>query len=97
MADYSIRNSEGKVSITKTIKSKDGVTKEISCREVENGFVVEIYKSWQDKEDGYQSETKTYISKDNPFLSKDKKEEEDKPVIPSDVENYFSGILDFGL
>jgi len=65
------KDSNGKISIRKIVE-KDGIRKEFSCRQVENGFVIEVYKSWSEGEE-YKSDSKTYISKDNPFDKTDKK------------------------
>lgn len=51
---------------TKKVK-KDDVDKEVRVEQVENGYIITIEKSWRDKKEGYQSECKKYISKDNPF------------------------------
>lgn len=61
-------------TITKNVK-KDDVDKEVRVEQVENGYIITIDKSWRDKKDGYQCETKKYISKDNPF-DNEKKEGE---------------------
>lgn len=61
-------------TITKKVK-KDDVDKEVRVEQVENGYIIIIEKSWRDKKEDYQCETKKYISKDNPF-DNEKKEGE---------------------
>jgi hypothetical protein len=64
-------------------KEADGVTRSISGREVENGWVIDINKSWTEKDDDgndrYKNDYKTYISKDNPLdkIKDGKKEKKD--------------------
>jgi hypothetical protein len=64
-------------------KKVDGVTKSVNGREVENGWVIDIEKSWtetdNDGNDRYKNDYKTYISKDNPLdkLKEKKKEKKD--------------------
>ena len=80
-----------KTSITKTIE-KNGYTKRISVREVENGFVVDLYKSWDDPEKGYQSEDKTFISKTNP-LEKTQTEDSEENFNPEEFANILNSLL----
>jgi len=59
--------------------SKDGVSYRVSCKEIENGHIVCIYKSWEEGEGSkkeYKSEnTETYY-KENPFGEDFEKDEE---------------------
>ena len=49
-------------SVSKT--TKDEKTTEISVREIENGYILREYTSWEDKK-GYHSESKeTYYEED---------------------------------
>lgn len=49
---------------------KDGKRKSYSVRAVENGYVIDVNKSWEDADGKYHYEDKTYISKTNPFEKK---------------------------
>ena len=62
-----------KYSASKKI-SKGNVNKSVNVEEVENGFIITVEKTWRDKKDGYQYETKKYISKENPFDTNTRKE-----------------------
>jgi hypothetical protein len=67
-----MEDNKEKVSWSKSI-DKDGTHKSIRVEQVENGYVLTISKSTEDK-----YETKTYISKTNPFEKQE--EEEDTSV-----------------
>lgn len=77
-----------KMRMSKSIK-KDNVDKSVDVQEVENGFIITIDKSWKDKKDQYQYETKKYISTTNPFEESkgNKGEEKENPIVKS-LENF---------
>jgi len=72
-----------KVIFTKEIRKNDNY-KKVIVEEVENGFIITIEKNYKEKiesEDGcckdeYKYECKKYINPDNPFASKQGKENE---------------------
>ena len=51
----------------KSISLPDGTEKSVCVKEIENGFLIEMYKSWTDKNGDYKSEEKTIYSKENPL------------------------------
>lgn len=57
-------------SIEKTVRDGDN-RKSIEVKKVENGYVINISKSWKEGDD-YKYEDKTYISTKNPLESKEK-------------------------
>jgi hypothetical protein len=64
--------------IKRISETEDGVTREVSVRKAENGYVTTINK-WGNRKDSegndeYFDESKVYISKENPL---DKKEADD--------------------
>jgi hypothetical protein len=81
-------------------KEEDGITKSVSGREVENGWIIDINKSWTSKDDRgydkYECDHKTYISKDNPMEKikdkKGKKEDNDVSEMMSSLSSL-SGML----
>jgi len=58
---------------TRKSVTKNGLTKSVTIREVENGFIIEIEKHG-DVDGEYMSEHKTYISTANPMEKEEKKE-----------------------
>ena len=59
----------------------NGISKSLSVREVENGFVVEYSRYGRDSmkpESEYVDENKTYISKTNPLEDSEEEKEEEK-------------------
>jgi hypothetical protein len=65
--DYKVRRK----SVT-----KDGVTKDVSITEVENGFIVCVTTSYMEGEE-YKIEKKKWISKSDPMPDKENKEEKE--------------------
>jgi hypothetical protein len=61
-----------------------GIRTEYTVREVENGYVIDIYKSWTEQ-DCFKSESKCYISKNNPMKD---------PTKFTEIVEAFSSILD---
>ncbi len=55
-------------------------TEEINVEEISNGFIVSYFKSWYDKNKGYQSINKKGYSKENP-LSDEYLESENKKAL----------------
>jgi hypothetical protein len=51
----------------KSISMPNGVEKSVCVKEIENGFIIELYKSWTEKSGEYKNFEKTYYSKDNPL------------------------------
>ena len=51
----------GEQKINSIRSTKDGVETSVSMEEIENGFIITVYKNWQDKKGGYNSETKKYF------------------------------------
>ncbi len=89
--------SEAKVDRPKTWRrsiEKDGMTKSIEVREIENGFIIRYCKYGHYEENSeYTDITKEFYSKDNPLdKGKDKEEEgllnDMKEVFSFDIENY---------
>jgi hypothetical protein len=83
-------------------KELDGVTKTVRGEECENGWVITITKEWCEGESPnkqWKSESKKYISKDNPLekieKNKDKKEGNDISEM-IDGFNSLSGMLSVG-
>lgn len=81
--------SEERMSIS--IK-KDGMTKDVSVKKAENGYIICISKHGYKKDkDKYISEEKTYISTTNPLEKK-------KEIDPIEAEEEMLSLLDgFGL
>jgi hypothetical protein len=75
----------GEQKINSIRSTKDGVETSVSMEEIENGFVITVYKNWQDKKEGYKSETKKYFSETNPL----KKLSIDEDIIKNALENSF--------
>ena len=71
---------------------KDGVSKSVSVREVENGFVIDL-EEYGDHEGEWKSKCKTYISTKNPLEGEKEYDEEIdlKESILKDIDN----MLDF--
>jgi hypothetical protein len=66
--DFGSTSSKKRETTTWSKEERIGDTcKSITVEKVENGFVITKYKSWQDPEKGYQSESKKIISKENPL------------------------------
>jgi hypothetical protein len=80
---------EVKYSARKKVKTKDNVNKSVNVEEVENGFIITVEKDWRDKKDGYQSECKKYISKDNPFDNE--KKEGETNTLGDSLESFLNG------
>lgn len=81
-----------KVSVTKRIETGTGdnqKSKEVTVKEVENGFTIKIYKTWCDDKGEYQSESKTYISKTDPFKKKEG-EKDEKESLLDELGDYMS-------
>lgn len=75
-------------------KEVDGVTKNVSGEEVENGWVITISKEWYEGEGDnrkWKNECKKYISKDNPMENLKNKDKKDKEEV-SDMINSLSNI-----
>lgn len=75
-------------------ESVNGITKRVSVREVENGFVISVSKyGHSEKEDKYIDHSCEYISTKNPLEKLKPKEEEiisgDKAILKS-IENMFN-------
>ena len=68
-----------KVSYSKRVR-KGNTSKEITVREVENGFVIDVVTSTDDPKKGYSYEECTYISTTNPLVPKKVDEEFDLGV-----------------
>lgn len=68
--------SKEKVSYSKRVR-KGNTSKEITVREVENGFVIDVFTSTDDPKKGYSYEERTYISTTNPLIPKKVDEEFD--------------------
>ena len=68
----------------KSISLPDGTEKSVCVKEIENGFLIELYKSWTDKNGEYKSEEKTIYSETNPL--KDMQPEIDT----SNIENFLN-------
>lgn len=60
-----LKNTEEK--ITKQSYTKDGITRSITVREVENGFVINIEEEGKDSKNNWNWATQTWISKTNPL------------------------------
>jgi len=75
----------GEQKINSIRSTKDGVETSVSMEEIENGFIITVYKNWQDKKGGYNSETKKYFSETNPL----KKVNIDEDIIKNALENSF--------
>lgn len=60
---------ETEEKITSQSFSKDGITRSIKVREVENGFVIEITEEGRDKKEDWYWATQTWISTSNPLDS----------------------------
>jgi hypothetical protein len=88
------KEEKRKFSFTKDV---NGVSKTVRGEEVENGWVLTIDKEWKEKKDDgsmdYKYETKKYISKDNPFDSISKKEEETAISLIKDVLDMEGSLL----
>lgn len=72
---------------------KDGVTKSLSVREIENGFIVCYNKYGTDPEtEKYIDITKEFFSKENPLAKKGDSEEalldDMKDLMSFNIENY---------
>lgn len=78
-------------------KELDGVTKTVRGEECENGWVITISKEWYEGEGdnrNWKTESKKYISKDNPLENmKDKKDKTEKDDI-SEMMNSLSSMSD---
>ena len=46
-------------------------SRSVCVKEIENGFIIEMNKSWTDKEGNYKFEEKTMYSPENPLEEKD--------------------------
>jgi hypothetical protein len=69
----------------------NGITKTVTVKEVENGFVIEQSKYGRDsmkKDSEYIDECKTYISEENPLEGKEEDKEEEK-------DEFSLGNIDF--
>ena len=51
----------------RSIDLPNGVSKSVCVKEIENGYIVEMYKSWTDKDGNYKSEERTLYSPENPL------------------------------
>ena len=75
---------------------KDGKSYSITCKQISNGYVVCIYKSWEeksgDKTDYKSEETETYY-KEDPFAEKENKKEESKETDVMSAVKSFMGKL----
>jgi hypothetical protein len=60
--------------------TKNGVTKSLCIKEVENGYVINIEK-YGDVEGDYINEKKTYISATNPMEKEEKLEQQEESGI----------------
>jgi hypothetical protein len=70
--------------------AKDGMTKNIEVKKVENGYVITI-SEYGNKDDKYIDTRKEYISTSNPLLKK-------KEIDPIEAEEEMLSLLDgFGL
>jgi hypothetical protein len=76
-------------STTSKKVNKDNIDKEVRVEQVENGYIITIEKSWKDKKEGYQCETKKYISKDNPFDNE--KKEGETNTLGDSLESFLNG------
>lgn len=84
--DMPIKAKKDKMHMSKSIK-KDDVNKTVNVEEVENGFIIIVNKDWRDKKDGYQYESKKYISTTNPFAEKEVKGSKENSIAQS-LENF---------
>lgn len=60
---------------SKSESNNDG-GKDITVREIENGYIIEIHKWSESEEDGYKSTNKEIYSKTNPIEEKDPEKED---------------------
>lgn len=71
-------------------EAKDGMTKNVEVKKVENGYVISI-SQYGDKDGKYTDTRKEYISTSNPLLKK-------KEIDPIKAEEEMLSLLDgFGL
>ena len=74
--------------LRKTI-SKDDVSKTLVVKQAKNGFIIEISKSWEEKndmgEEEYKHSTEYWISKTNPFEKQTKEKENKEPKTISEA------------
>jgi hypothetical protein len=84
--------------ITEYSASKDGVTRSIRVREVENGFIVEVTEESHKEEQWYYAK-QTFISEENPLEDEDKEEESTEkdnksngPVLAKKIKTILEGI-----
>lgn len=83
-------------------KEVNGVTKTVRGEECENGWVITIRKEWYEGESPnkqWKSESKKYISKDNPLekITKDKNKKKGDDISEViDSFNSISGLLTVG-
>ena len=68
----------------KSISLPDGVEKSVCVKEIENGFIIEMYKSWTDKEGNYKSEERTLYSPTNPL------KEMEPEIEVKDINNFLN-------
>lgn len=71
-----------KLTVGKEIKSISKKTKDdkdvrISIEEIENGFLIRKSTEWNDPKKGWQYESKTWFSKENPLAKLDFKTEDE--------------------
>jgi len=78
-------------------KDEDGISKRVSGREVENGWVIEVHKSWTEKStanghEEYKSNSWTYIAKEDP-LKKLRNPTKDEPKEQSEVSTFLAEVV----
>lgn len=73
MKELTLKNSKKEYISFSAREEKDGITKNINVKQVENGFVVDINMYGRVTKGGkeeYIDDSKTYISTTNPLTSK---------------------------
>ena len=84
------------IKYSKSIRiEENGITKEVTISQLDKGWLVEVHKSWEEPEKGYQHETKKYAYDHNPL---DTKQEKKEPEKESDkLAKFFDAQFDFGI
>lgn len=71
--------TDGDEEITRKSIEKDGITKSIEVRKVENGYVISVNEYGEDNKGKWYSHDKTYVSKTNPLTKEEEGEKEKEP------------------
>ena len=86
MMDYG-KEKEYKVRSKRVVK--DGVTKEMTITEVENGYIVCVTTTYMDG-DEYKMDKKKWISKEDPMPDKKEKKETKEPKSVAEAIKYIN-------